>query len=231
MRTATTTTTCSSAIVLTRAATNSTRAKAANAPFRILHLPPELAGNICNQLDDGDLLSVSQAFVAHSSTAYGKRFFHHLIAILHPASFIVLLEISRHATWFKFVGKVTISGELIGITLFAEDTDIWPHISLQRSAKNSGMDHLILKEVFRALTSLKDIRIDVASFNAAEGYGFDADCIKCGRIHLFIDPDEPAKPSQGPERPCTRIYQLLQGPAAGRHSRKGQAVPPVLLHQ
>jgi hypothetical protein len=77
-------------------------------PFRILDLPPEIAGVVCEQLDNDSLISVrqvSRALEAQSKTAYGTRFFHQLIVILHPTSLAVLLEISRHKVLSKFVRR------------------------------------------------------------------------------------------------------------------------------
>jgi hypothetical protein len=161
------------------------------APFRILDLPPEIVANIFEQLDDDASLiaarQVSRAFREHSTTAFGTRFFRQLIVILHPTSLAVFLEICRHDVLSKFVRQVTVSGELIGVTIFPMKTDMRPHLAQQSSVARSGMDGLILIEAFRNLSNLSNVRIDVASFDRAEDYGYSADGIKCGRSTLFLD--------------------------------------------
>ncbi|KAF2853817.1 hypothetical protein T440DRAFT_290451 [Plenodomus tracheiphilus IPT5] len=163
-------------------------------PFKILNLPPEIVGNICECLDDIDLLHVRRvckAVEAHSSTAFGKRFFHHLVAILHPTSLTTLLEIARHNVLSKFVRKVTMSGELIGQTIRSLDNDEQRHAGMQKSVANSGLDTMILTEVFRALKSIQVVSIDMGSFNNAEYFGVDEEGLKCGRLHMHIHPKNP----------------------------------------
>ncbi|KAF2818363.1 hypothetical protein CC86DRAFT_158433 [Ophiobolus disseminans] len=199
-------------MVLTRAGAGAARSNKVKAPFRILDLPPKIVGNIFEELDDDDLICVRQvfrAFEAHSSTPYGSRFFDHFIAILHPTSLAVLLEISRHSVWSKFVRKVTISGELIGVTIFPEHIDVQPHVALQKSVENSGMDVLVLAEAFRALTSLDIVRIDVASFDAAGYHGCYADGIKCGRVHMFQEEVGDRSWEDYPDLGNTRVYRLV----------------------
>lgn len=152
-------------------------------PFRILDLPPEIVGVVCEHLDDDSLISVrqaSRAFREHSTTAFGTRFFQQLIVILHPTSLAVILEISRHRVFSKFVRQVTVSGEFIGVTILPEDTGTQSHLTLQKSVADSGLEELILVEAFRALPNLDTVLVDVASFNAAWEYGYFADGIKCG---------------------------------------------------
>jgi hypothetical protein len=75
-------------------------------PFWILDLPAELVGGICDHLLDADLINVRSAYCklnAQSSTAFGQRFFRHLIAILHPSSLTTLYEICRQPVLSKFV--------------------------------------------------------------------------------------------------------------------------------
>jgi hypothetical protein len=98
-------------MVLTRAKSKATPQERPQAPFRILDLPAELLGNICDHLPDSDLINlrcVCRALDAHSSTAFGQRFFHHLIAILHPTSLTTLYEICRHPV----LPKLAVSGSV-----------------------------------------------------------------------------------------------------------------------
>ncbi|KAF1848664.1 uncharacterized protein K460DRAFT_259883, partial [Cucurbitaria berberidis CBS 394.84] len=159
-----------------------------DSPFRILALPAELISSVCAFLEDDDLVNircVCRVLKAHSTTAFGTRFFCHLIAILHPTSLAVLLELSRHEILSKYVRKVTISGELLGHSIFPLQTDMPSHLSLQKSIENSGLDYLILLEAFKALQNLEVVGIDVGSFHAAEEFGFCDHGVRCGRVQLY----------------------------------------------
>ncbi|KAI8938902.1 hypothetical protein NX059_004759 [Plenodomus lindquistii] len=182
-------------------------------PFRILDLPPEIVGEICEHLEDSDLPNfrrVCKAFEAHSCTAFGKRFFHHLVAILHPTSLTTLLEIARHVVFAKFVDQVTISGETIGQSLCVQDNDEGAHVSLQRSMANSGLDVMILTEVFRALRPLHTIRIDLASFSNGGKFEYYDDGMKSGRRYMQVLPDDSTGqrgPGYGPG--FNRVYGIV----------------------
>lgn len=117
--------------------------------------------------------------------AFGTRFFDHLIAILHPTSLTILLELSRHPVLSKFVRKLTISGERLGHSIQAMRTDMRPHFALQKSVGNSGLDLLILIEALRALKHLNEIQIDNCSYNAHDEAEYCQDGIKCGRRHMY----------------------------------------------
>jgi len=74
-------------------------ARASQPPFRLLDLPAEIVGSVSDRLEDTDLLNLRRAcraLNAYSANAFGKRFFHHLIVILHPTSLTTLLEICHH---------------------------------------------------------------------------------------------------------------------------------------
>lgn len=173
------------------ARTRSMRVAKAKAPFRILDLPPEIVSHIFSQFDsDASLIAVrqvSRAFKQHSTTAFGTHFFNQLIVILHPTSLILFFEICRHEVLSKFVRRVAVSGDLVGVTIFPMKTDMRPHLALQESVARSGMDGLVLVEAFRGLVNLRHVRVDVASFDAADRYGFVADGIRCGHSMLSLD--------------------------------------------
>jgi hypothetical protein len=81
--------------------------------FRILDLLPELVGNVCDKLLDKDLRQIR--FVCRelkdmASTAFGTRFFNHMVAILYLASLGTPLEIARYKEISKLVRNVAISG-------------------------------------------------------------------------------------------------------------------------
>lgn len=139
-------------------------------PFRLLDLPSELLGNVCEQLDDNDLISVHfacRAMKVHSTNAFGIRFFQYLFAFLHPLSLITLLETTRHPTLCKFVKHVSISSERIGLSVtdVTMDSKIESqHRDLQLSMEKSGADELLLTETFRALSNLRIVRIDKESY-------------------------------------------------------------------
>jgi hypothetical protein len=112
-----------STMVLTRARGRLALTQTAARSFRILDLPPELVTQTFELLAASDPCSIlsarftCRAFRDHSIVAFGKNFFDHLVAMLHPISLTVLLEIATHEQLSKFVQKVTISGERIGARL------------------------------------------------------------------------------------------------------------------
>lgn len=182
-------------MVLTRSAGRAERAKqAAKAAFRILDLPPELVGLDFGQLAELDpytLLDaryVCRAFQAHSVVAFGTTFFHHVIAMLHPLSLNILLEIATHAQLSKFVDNVTLSGERVGGMIdLSEQPDGQKLKDLQTSMELSGLDRIILCEVFRQLSNLKVVRIDNHSFHSETDR---ADAARCGRRQIVTEGTE-----------------------------------------
>jgi hypothetical protein len=93
-----------------------------------------------------------RAFRAHSIASIGTTFFTHLDAMLHPLNVTLLLEIATHAQLSKLVRSITISGERIGGRIdLSEQDDEQPLKDLQSSMEQSGLDHLLLSEVFRKL--------------------------------------------------------------------------------
>jgi hypothetical protein len=128
----------------------------ANAPFRVLDLPPELLENVFDQLAEVDPAAllpsryVCRAFRDHSLVAFGTQYFAYLVAILHPVSLTVLLEISRHPSLSRFAKKLVISGERVGGIIEAFDqADDAMLKELQTSMERSGMDYLVLSETLR----------------------------------------------------------------------------------
>jgi len=139
-------------------------------PFRILDLPPEIVDCICNYLDGNNLINfrcVCKALTAYSSTAFGMRFFGHLVAILHPTSLATLAEIAHHGVFSKFVRKISISCQL-----------------LDNSADNSELHIWILTIVFQALQNVQVVRIDVGSFDIGLCVGNQQVGIRCGQVHM-----------------------------------------------
>ncbi|CAO2653930.1 Nn.00g106630.m01.CDS01 [Neocucurbitaria sp. VM-36] len=183
--------------------------EATDGHFRILDLPAELVSNVRVHLEDNDVTNVRRvcrALRAHSTTAFGTHFFEHLVAILHPTSLVILLEIARHQVLSKFVRRVTISAELVGHTIFPMETDMRPHFAVQESIEKSGLDYTILLDVFKALKNLRAVRIDVGSFGHAEYFGIVDDGIKCGRVHLYED----VLPYEGHETvPGSHVYEVV----------------------
>ncbi|KAJ4374965.1 hypothetical protein N0V83_002044 [Neocucurbitaria cava] len=173
--------------------------------FRILDFPTELISNVCVHLEDDDLMNVRRAcraLKAHSTWAFGKRFFQHLVAILHPTSLAILLEIVRHEVLSVFVREVTISGEIYGFTIAPKKIHSRPHLAIQASIKNSGLDILILLEAFKTLRNLASVRIDVDSFWRSCG-------IKCGRVYLYEGNARDIKPVYHPEVLYNRVYEVV----------------------
>lgn len=82
--------------------------------LRLLALPAELISGIFERLDDESLRHyqlVSWQMADASMFAHGIRFFGCRIAITHPFSLGILLDIACHPTLSTYVRMVTISGE------------------------------------------------------------------------------------------------------------------------
>jgi hypothetical protein len=200
-------------MVLTRAKSKATLQERPQPPFRILDLPAELLGNMCDHLPDADLINVRRTcrvLNAQSSNAFGQRFFSHLIAILHPTSLTTLFEICRHPVLSKYVHQVTVSGERFGHTIPLLGNGE-THKDLQSSLEQSGMDMLILTEAFRELSNLRAVRIDVISFYRIEPEEEDRG-INCGRKQMFKkdiqDYDKHNRDRHGDDG-ANRVYYLV----------------------
>jgi hypothetical protein len=89
-----------------------------------------------------------------------------------------------------------------------EDEDI--HKDLQTSIEQSGMDVLVLTEVFRALKNLRIVHIDVISYYYLESEAVQ-NGIKCGRGQLFKGdvPGEDARKDRGGDHGASRVYDLV----------------------
>lgn len=204
-----------SAMRLTRAAqrgAREAREKSDHHSFRILDLPPELVHEICEQLSDGDLINVRRtcrALSAHSFTAFGTRFFGHLITILHPTSLTILLELARHPKLSKCVRKVTVSGERIGHSILPMHTNMQPHFALQASIEKSGMDILILSESLRALKHVTEIQVDNCSYHADDEAEYCEGGIKCGRKHLYRETVPSFMLGGGSDMCYSRVYEVV----------------------
>ena len=154
-----------------------------DALFPILNLPLELIEMVMRHLDDKSILcarQVCRAFSAYSMVEFGTRYFSHVIAILHPFSLTVLLEIARHPGLSKHVKRLTISGEQIGGAIHFDtpvDRDIT--IELQNSLEKSGMDRLVLGEAFRGFKNLNEVHVEDDAY-VSPRVGF-----RCGKKHLI----------------------------------------------
>ena len=187
--------------------------------FRILDLPPELIGNVCDYVGRYDLqrLRLScKALKAHSITSFGTRFFDHLIAFLHPLSLGVLLEISRHTDLSKFVKRITISGEKLRRCTTKNDELL---LSMQTTMGKSGLDILMLTEIFKSLHNLASAQIDTSSYQ----YNNHIQGLRCGYSSLmpFGRPEGDFGPFVEEEHGYTRVFksvfQALE--LAGAHER------------
>ncbi|KAI4945080.1 hypothetical protein J4E91_008057 [Alternaria rosae] len=201
-------------------------AKASQSPFRLLDLPAEIVGSVSDRLEDAELLNLRcacRALNAHSANALGKRFFNHLIVLLHPTSLTTLLEICHHPVLSKHVRKITVSGERIGQSIHGIEQEKI-HKDLQVNVERSGMDSLTLKEAFRELDNLEMVQVDVISFYHIEQEPVDAG-IRCGRAHII-----PAKLFNSPgsrerhgDSGKNRVYDLIPKTLldAGVHEKVG----------
>ena len=199
-------------MVLTRAGDRAARTKVAEGPFRILDLPSELVEEICEQLEDKDLINahnVCRALRAHSTMAFGTRFFSHLVVVLHPTSLTILLELCRHPVLSNFIRKATISGERLGHSIHPMRTDMRPHFALQKSIENSDMDVLILSESFRALKRLNEVQVDNCSYNANDEAEYCEDGIKCGRKHMYAETVPSFMLGAAADMGYSRVYEVV----------------------
>lgn len=120
---------------VTRAAARATLAKEKEKEetFWVLNLPPELVEQIFGHLIEDDARTlpkirlVCRAFSNHYLIHFGTVFFNHVIAILHPLSLTILLEIASHPHLSRFVSQVTISGERLGgvIDMLGQNKAAW----------------------------------------------------------------------------------------------------------
>lgn len=181
---------------LSTATIQDTPAEGLMVSFRLLGLPSELVELVSEHLHDDSLCSIrqsSRSLYTHSLAAFGKRFFKEVTAILHPLSLGVLLEIARHPALFKWVRKLTISGERVGLTI---DTCVESKSRLLKMHKKQKFksQKSILREVFQKLARLETIRIDNLSYYITpKGLrcgvmgiipeGFQWDCMKADSEH------------------------------------------------
>lgn len=201
-------------MVTTRAQVKAAHGEEPPQPFRLLDLPAEIIGDVSNHLADEDLINVRRvcrALTAHSTNAFGQRFFNHLVVILHPTSLGTLLEICRHPMLSRYVHELTVSGERIGhgIALTAgEEVHAKRHMDLQTSVERSRMDLMILTEVFRELNNLKSIQIDDDSFRGPRTIG-DEILLRCGRSLMFsLERSERKSWERGDDNGYNRVYGL-----------------------
>ena len=160
------------------------------APFRLLDLPPELLGRVCDYLPDEQLKHirlVCNALQTHSMTAFGQRFFDHLIVILHPTSLAIFSDIAAHKQLWKYVRRVSVSGERIGQSINTKE-DTQKHITLQRGLEESGVDSAILLEAFPRLKTSEQCVLTLSSINTTMIRTTTLDCIVgviiCNQYHL-----------------------------------------------
>lgn len=158
--------------------------------FRILDLPPELIEIVCEHLDNESLLlvrHVCRALRTHSICAFGTRFFQYLVVVLHPISLAILLEIANHSALSKFVRNIAISRESLEVPSYVSSQGFYDLVfDLQTSMKNSGMDRLILTEVFQNIDGMQGVRIDDESFYDLNYQVHNRiDSVRCGRNRII----------------------------------------------
>ena len=187
--------------------------RASQLPFRLLDLPVDIVGGIFDYLEDEELIRiryVCRALNANSANAFGRRFFRHLIVILHPTSLTILFEICHHPVLSKYVRQITVSGERVGHSIHKSAKEERIQKDLQVSVQRSGMDSSIFKQVFRKLENLEIVQIDVTSFHYHVPEP-DDDGIRCGQTHIL------SKKARAQRRPTrrrgdsgvNRVYDLV----------------------
>lgn len=173
--------------------------------FRLLDLPPELVSRVCDYLPDKQLKHIHLAcktFQTHSMTAFGQRFFDHLIVILHPTSLTTFLDIARHEQLSKYVTRVSVSGERISNSIVPL-VDEERHVSLQQGVYESGLDSETLAEALPMLKTLRTLRIDTEQYTEC-----NHPRIRCGCKYLPQAPVPPWKPA-GDNNGYNRVYNLV----------------------
>lgn len=129
--------------------------------LRILDLPAELIGVICNLLVLTDLKHMRwscKSLKAHSITSFGPRYLSHFIVFLHSISLGVLPGISLHPQLSRFVKRVTVSGEALergntghlGELLYCLQVDL----------EKPGLDTLMRAEAFEGFQTLGQVSLD-----------------------------------------------------------------------
>jgi hypothetical protein len=186
--------------------------RASQVPFRLLYLPVDIVGGIFDYLQDEELIAircVCRALNANSANAFGRRFFRHLIVILHPTSLTMLFEICHHPVLSKYVHQITVSGERVGHSIH-EVKEEGTQKDLQVSVQRSGMDSLILKQVFRELENLKIVQIDATSFHYRDPKP-DDDGIRCGQAHILSREAQEERRPRGrrEDNGISRVYDLV----------------------
>jgi hypothetical protein len=198
-------------MVHTRSRIRAALANKLDTPFRILDLPPELVQQIFAHLADESPFAlllvrfVCRAFQVHSLQAFGTSFFEHVIAILHPVSLTVLLEIASHPQLSKFVHQVTISAERIGGAIDPSDQEDSQKLKdMQTSMEKSRMDYFMLTEIFHKLPHIMAVRIDNCTYHC-ETEVFDG--ARFGTRYIFTDQVSP--PYNMKEPGVNRVFEVV----------------------
>jgi len=150
--------------------------------FRLLDLPPEVVGIVCQCLPDSGLIDirlVCRALKFLALNAFGHRFFQEPVVILHPFSLNHLLEISRHSELSKFVKFLSVSGEQLqgsGSNPRVENR----LIEMGESIRKTGLDEHMLGEAIKGLMNLKSIDINCALYNKENDDPPDEHWLRCG---------------------------------------------------
>jgi hypothetical protein len=196
-----------------------------DAAFKILDLPPELVEHVFKYVQEEDASTLPQVrlvcrtFRDHSIRPFGSAFFKHVIAVLHPLSLTILLEIANHPQLSKFVQKVTINcASMEGVKYKPNQQDNQNLIELQKSMERSEMDRLILTEVFRKLPGLATVHLDNAELPTGLWH---TKAVRCGSRHIYVDQKEigGTLPTTGKERVFEVVFSCLRSAAlAGRVS-------------
>jgi hypothetical protein len=140
-------------------------------------------------------------------TAFGRRFFYHLIVILHPASLAIFFDIATHKQLWKYVKRVSVSGERIGQSIHTRE-DEQKHITQQQGLEESGVDSAIFMEAFPRLKNLQTVRVDTEQYQFCDDPNNHLG-LRCGRQHLQPMPSE--ERARGEDDGYNRIYSLVLG--------------------
>jgi hypothetical protein len=107
-----------------------------------------------------------------------QNLLNYVVALLHPISLTILLEIARHPELSKYVHQLSISAESI-----KDPTGHWHALQeMQTSMEKSGLDLLLLTEAFRSLPNLEWVNTHVSWYSFRNPYRSEPkDIIMCGQ--------------------------------------------------
>ena len=177
--------------------------------FDLLRLPTELHRNVCEHMDDGDLIEchlASRKMAEESSFVFGTRFFGSLVFIDHPFGLNALLEIARHPGLSTYVKTVAYSAEgglmrMFKVTRGRRVKRAYGHLPTPHECA------LVLAEALRSFRNLESVEMVYAVFDDKD----DHPGVRCGFGDVLRDIREVpgGKMTLEPDPGHARDYEIL----------------------